>query len=47
MMNFIVLTIFPEMFKLFWAHGIIKRAIERNKISTSTINIRDFAEGRH
>jgi len=47
MMNFIVLTIFPEMFKPFWAHGIIKRAIERNKISASTINIRDFAEGRH
>ena len=47
MMNFIVLTIFPEMFKSFWAHGIIKRAIERNKISASTINIRDFAEGRH
>ena len=46
-MNFTVLTIFPEMFKPFWAHGIIKRAIERNKISVSTINIRDFAEGRH
>lgn len=46
-MNFTVLTIFPEMFKLFRAHGIIKRAIERNKISVSTINIRDFAEGRH
>ncbi len=46
-MNFTVLTIFPEMFQLFRAHGIIKRAIERNKISVSTINIRDFAEGRH
>jgi tRNA (guanine37-N1)-methyltransferase len=46
-MNFIVLTIFPEMFNPFWEHGIIKRAIGRNKISASAINIRDFAEGKH
>jgi len=46
-MNFIVLTIFPEMFHPFWEHGIIKRAIDRNKISASAINIRDFAQGRH
>jgi tRNA (guanine37-N1)-methyltransferase len=46
-MNFIVLTIFPEMFHPFWEHGIIKRAIDRNKIYASAINIRDFAQGRH
>ena len=46
-MNFIVLTIFPEMFNSFWAHGIIRKAIELDKISVSTINIRDFAKGRH
>ena len=46
-MNFIVLTIFPEMFNPFWEHGIIKRAIGRNKILASAINIRDFAEGKH
>ena len=46
-MNFIVLSIFPEMFNLFWEHGIIKRAIDRNKISATTINIRDFAQGKH
>lgn len=46
-MNFIVLTIFPEMFNPFWEHGIIKRAIDRNKILASTINIRDFAQGKH
>jgi tRNA (guanine37-N1)-methyltransferase len=46
-MNFIVLTIFPEMFAPFWEHGIIKRALDRNKISAAAINIRDFAEGRH
>ena len=46
-MNFIVLTIFPEMFNPFWEHGIIKRAIDRNKILASAINIRDFAQGKH
>ena len=46
-MNFIVLTIFPEMFHSFWEHGIIKRAIGRNKILASAVNIRDFAEGKH
>jgi tRNA (guanine37-N1)-methyltransferase len=46
-MHFFVLTIFPEMFDSFWEHGIIRRAISRNKISASTLNIRDFAEGKH
>ena len=46
-MNFVVLTIFPEMFDPFWAHGIIRKAIEEQKIVTSTINIRDYAEDRH
>jgi len=47
MMNFVVLTIFPEMFDPFWAHGIIRKAIEEQKILTSAINIRDYAEDRH
>jgi tRNA (guanine37-N1)-methyltransferase len=46
-MHFVVLTIFPEMFDPFWAHGIIRRAIKYKKIFASTINIRDFAEDRH
>jgi len=46
-MIFTVLTIFPEMFTPFWGHGIVKRAIDRNLISTSTLNIRDFAKGKH
>lgn len=46
-MNFIVLTIFPEMFDLFWEHGIIKRALSKNKIDASVLNIRDFAQGKH
>jgi tRNA (guanine37-N1)-methyltransferase len=47
MMNFVVLTIFPEMFDPFWTHGIIRRAIEHKKIFTSTVNIRDYARDRH
>jgi tRNA (guanine37-N1)-methyltransferase len=46
-MFFTVLTIFPEMFDPFWAHGIIRKAIEEKKILTSTINIRDYARDRH
>jgi tRNA (guanine37-N1)-methyltransferase len=46
-MKFVVLTIFPEMFAPFWEHGIIRRAIEQEKIFGSTLNIRDFAEDKH
>ncbi len=46
-MFFTVLTIFPEIFDPFWAHGIIRKAIEEKKILTSTINIRDYAQDRH
>ena len=46
-MEFTVLTIFPEMFDPFWDHGIIRRAIDQNKISASTLNIRDFAKDKH
>ena len=35
------------MFDPFWAHGIIRKAIEEEKISASAINIRDYAEDRH
>ncbi len=46
-MKFVVLTIFPEMFASFWEYGIIRKAIETEKILASTLNIRDFAEDRH
>lgn len=46
-MDISVLTIFPDLFQHFWAHGIIRRAIDRRQISTTTVNIRDFAEGKH
>jgi tRNA (guanine37-N1)-methyltransferase len=46
-MNFIALTIFPEMFDPFWGHGIIRRAISRKKIGASAVDLRKFAEGKH
>ncbi|UCH21640.1 MAG: tRNA (guanosine(37)-N1)-methyltransferase TrmD [Deltaproteobacteria bacterium] len=46
-MNFIVLTIFPDMFDAFWEHGIIRRAIDQKIIYTTALNIRNFAEGKH
>jgi len=46
-MKFVVLTIFPEMFDPFWAHGIIRKAIEDQTIFASATNIRDYAEDRH
>ena len=46
-MNIVALTIFPELFDPFWGYGIIKRAIEKQKIAASVVNIRDFATDRH
>ena len=46
-MNFVVLTIFPEMFDPFWAHGIIRKAIEAQQICAAAVNIRDHAADRH
>jgi tRNA (guanine37-N1)-methyltransferase len=46
-MDFIALTIFPEMFDSFRKHGIIKRAVERELIALTTLNIRDYASGKH
>ena len=46
-MRFTVLTIFPDLFQSFWEHGIIRRAILKNRIVAEVLDIRDFAEGRH
>lgn len=46
-MQVVVLTLFPELFDTFRNHGMIRRAVELQKISLQTIQIRDFAEGRH
>jgi tRNA (guanine37-N1)-methyltransferase len=46
-MDYTVLTIFPEMFDAFWAHGIVRRALEAGHITAGAINIRNYAQGRH
>jgi len=46
-MKIAVLTLFPELFGPFWEHGIIRRALQGAKIHADTLNIRDFARGRH
>lgn len=46
-MEIAVLTIFPSMFDPFFAHGMVKQAVAKDKLSLSLVNIRDFASGRH
>lgn len=46
-MNVCILTLFPELFTPFWDHGIIRRAIQAERLEPMAINIRDHAEGRH
>ena len=46
-MNFIVLTIFPDLMDAFWSHGIVRRAIEADLISAVSMDIRAFSTGKH
>lgn len=47
MMNFTVLTLFPEMITEGLSHSIIKRAVENKIINIDCIDIRNFALNRH
>ncbi|MCB1453478.1 MAG: tRNA (guanosine(37)-N1)-methyltransferase TrmD [Rhizobiaceae bacterium] len=42
-----VLTLFPEMFPGALGHSLAGRALDENIWSLDTVQIRDFAEGRH
>ena len=46
-MNFYVLTLFPEIIDGALNHSILKRAMAAGHVGVETVNIRDFAEGRH
>lgn len=46
-MEITVLTLFPELFDSFWRHGIIARAVCAKHLKPRTVNIRDYALGRH
>lgn len=47
MMNYYVLTLFPEMINQGLNHSIIKRAINKNLITINTIDIREFSNNKH
>lgn len=46
-MKLSVLTIFPELFDRFWDNGMIRQAVAGGQIVPHTLNIRDFAAGKH
>ena len=42
-----ILTLYPDMFPGHLGHSMSGRAIESGDVEINTINIRDFAEGKH
>lgn len=42
-----ILTLYPDMFPGFLGQSMSGRAIDRGDVKINTINIRDFAEGKH
>lgn len=46
-MNYYVLTLFPEMIEQGFNTSITKRALERELLTLTAINIRDFSENKH
>jgi tRNA (guanine37-N1)-methyltransferase len=46
-MQFVVLTLFPELIQAFWDNGILRRAIAGGAIAAEAIGVRDYAAGRH
>ncbi|MGM0436686.1 MAG: tRNA (guanosine(37)-N1)-methyltransferase TrmD [Bacillota bacterium] len=47
MMNFDILTLFPEMFEGPFSTSILSRAREKNLININITNIRDYTEDKH
>lgn len=47
MKTYNVLTIFPEMIESVFKQGVISKAIDKGIVSINSVNIRDYAEGRH
>lgn len=46
-MKITILTLFPEMFDGFMSNSIIKRAIAKNVVEISIVNIRDFTKDKY
>lgn len=47
MLDFHVLTIFPEMFESFIGASILKRAIEAGLVRVGTHDFREFTQDKH
>ena len=47
MLNFTVITLFPEMFSSPLSHSILKKAQEKGMITVRLVDLRDYAAGRH
>ena len=47
MINFDIITIFPDIFNSYFNESIIKRAQKNKKIKINIINLRDFTIDRH
>lgn len=47
MLNFTVVTLFPQMFESPLAHSVLKRAREKRLISVQLVDPRNFTTGRH
>ncbi len=47
MINFNILSLFPEFFENFFKVSLLKKAVEKNLISFNLINIRDFSDSKH
>lgn len=47
MKNIIIITLFPDLFKPFVNHSIIKNAIEKKIVNFEIVNLRDYAFDKH
>lgn len=47
MINFYILTLFPEMIQQSLSHSILLRAKKNNLINITCVNIRDFSNNKH
>ncbi|MFZ3048950.1 MAG: tRNA (guanosine(37)-N1)-methyltransferase TrmD [Desulfatirhabdiaceae bacterium] len=46
-MKIVTISIFPEMLEQMWAYGIVHRSIASLLVSAISVNLRDFADGKH
>ena len=47
MMNYNIITIFPDLIEAFSDTGFIKRSVKNNIISINIINLREYSANKH